>query len=99
MGESLSVECPCCKAKLEVHVASGTVIDYQEAPRKPAIEDLSAAASKLKEQAAQRDDLFRKSMDAHKAKTAAADDLFDQLLKKAKEKPDDGPPKRAFDLD
>jgi hypothetical protein len=99
MAENLKIECPCCQAKLEIHVASATVIDFQEAAKKPLIEDFAQAANKLKEQAAQRENLFQKSISAHKAKTAAADDLFDQLLKKAKEKPDDAPPKRAFDLD
>uniref|UniRef100_A0A0C1R7C3 2-nitropropane dioxygenase n=1 Tax=Tolypothrix bouteillei VB521301 TaxID=1479485 RepID=A0A0C1R7C3_9CYAN len=99
MADTVRVECPCCGATLEVHVATGSVISHEEVAKKPAIEDLAAAAAKLKDQAAKRDDLFQQSMASHKAKSAAADDLFDQLLKKAKEKPDAKPPKRAFDLD
>lgn len=95
---TLTVVCPCCAAELEVHAATGTVLKAIEPPKKPAIEDLSAAAKALQGEAARREEMFQKSFEAHKAKSAAADDLFDQLLKKAKERPEDKP-KRAFDLD
>lgn len=96
---TIRVTCPCCQAKLDVHVETATVVAQEEAPRKPAIEDLAVAAAHLKGEAAKREDLFQKSFQNHKQKSASADSLFDELLKKAKEKGDEPPPKRALDWD
>lgn len=95
----LEIECPCCKTVLKVDAASGMVLAHKQPEKPPAIEDLAAAAAKLKGEAARREELFQKSAADLKTKQSLLDKKFDELFKQAKEDPDQAPPPRAFDLD
>jgi hypothetical protein len=75
------------------------VISYQEAVKKPVIEDLAAEVEKLKGAPGRREDAFQKSFAAEKNQGNVLNRKFDELLKQAKENPEFGKKPRDFDLD
>lgn len=93
------IRCPCCEATLKIDPETRAVIAHQEPEKPPVIEDLSAAVQKLKGEAGRREEAFRKSLAEHQVHGKVLESKFDELLRQAKESPDQGPPKRAFDLD
>lgn len=95
----IEVQCPCCQATLKIDPATQAVISHKEAEKPRAIEDFSEAVTRMKGEAARRDEAFRKSMEQHKSQADVLSKKFDELLKQAKETPDDAPPLRPFDLD
>lgn len=93
------VLCPCCAAALKVDAATGVVLAHKK-PEKPApVEDLAAAVSKLKGEAARREEIFEKSFSEHNQRQSILDKRFDELFRQAKEDPDQRPPQRDIDLD
>jgi len=90
----LEVSCPCCDASLKIDPATGAVITHKEKEKPPAIEDLGVAAAKLKQEAAERDEKFRKSMEDQKNRKDVLSKKFDELFKQAKEDPDSLQPRR-----
>lgn len=95
----IEVECPCCQAQLKIDVKTGAVLTHKQPAKPPAIEDLAAAVAALKGQSAKREEVFQKSFADQKTRQSVLDAKFDELLKQAKEAPDDGRPPRDFDLD
>jgi hypothetical protein len=93
------IECPCCRAKIRVDAGTGAVLYHEEHQKPPAIEDLAVAAANLKGEAARREEIFQKSFAEQKNRQSVMDKRFDELFKKAKEEPDEKPPRRPFDLD
>lgn len=93
------VECPCCKAKLRVDPATKTVITFEEPPRQRTVEDLEAAAKALRGESARREELFQKSVEAHKSSADVLSRKFDELLKKAKSDDPSKPPPKPLGLD
>jgi hypothetical protein len=92
------VACPCCQAALKIDPETRAVISHT-VPEKPApIQDLAAAVNRLKGEEGRRDELFRKGFDTHNSQGKVLEKKFDELLKQAKEKPDDSRPLRDFDL-
>jgi hypothetical protein len=100
--ELVEVECPCCRAALKVDPALGKVISHKE-PDKPKHalfeEDLGSAVNRIKGEAAKREEAFAKSFADHKTSEQLRDRKWEEMLKQAKEKPDDKPPVRDFDFD
>jgi hypothetical protein len=97
--ELFEVSCPCCKAELKIDSEVRAVISYQEAVKKPVIEDLAAEVEKLKGAPGRREDAFQKSFAAEKNQGNVLNRKFDELLKQAKENPEFGKKPRDFDLD
>ncbi|MEP7364511.1 MAG: hypothetical protein ABI972_14745 [Acidobacteriota bacterium] len=95
----LEVKCPCCEAILRVDVDTGAVITHEEKVRASHVEDLNVAVARIKKEESERDAKFAKAMAAEKANKDILNRKFDELFKKAKEDPDQGPPARPFDLD
>lgn len=93
------VECPCCQATLKIDPVTRTVIHAKEKEKPKAFEDWGKAIAKVKGEAAERENAFQKSLEAHKAQPAVLAKKFDELFKQAKENPDTGPRKRDIDLD
>ena len=93
------VECPCCKALLKIDPETRAVIAHTVPEKPPPIEDLAAAVAKLKGEAGRRDEVFRKQFEAEKSHGKVLAKKFDELLKQAKENPDQKPPQRDIDLD
>jgi hypothetical protein len=99
MNALVEVECPCCRASLKVDPETSSVISYKEAEKPRTVEDMDTALSLLKGEAARREEVFRKSVEAHKKSKDVLAKKFDELLKQAKESPDTPPPQRDIDLD
>lgn len=96
---AFEVECPCCGATLKVDPEVRAVLSHKEKPQAKTIEDIAAGLQKLKQHEAQRDSVFQKRVEAEKASKDVLARKFDELLKQAKSDPDQGPPKKLFDLD
>jgi hypothetical protein len=93
------VECPCCQAILKVDSETRSVIAHT-VPEKPRpIEDLAAEVAKLKGAGARREEVFQKQFEAEKTHGKVLEKKFDELFKRAQEKPDLAPPLRDIDLD
>jgi hypothetical protein len=93
------VKCPCCDAFLKIDPETQAVISHRVPEKKPVIEDLAAAVQRLKGDAGRREEAFQKSFKDHQSHGKVLESKFDELLRQAKETPDQVPPKRAFDLD
>jgi len=97
--ELFEISCPCCQAKLAIDGDLKVVISHEEAVKPRAVEDLAAAAAKLKGEAGRREEAFRKSFEAEKNQGQVLNRKFDELFKKAKEDPEFGKKPRDIDLD
>lgn len=95
----IKVDCPCCDAELYVDPETGAVIRHKEAEKPREIADIEAAMAKFKGEAGRREDAFKKSVADHKVHGDVLSKKFDEMLKLAKENPDEPPPKRDFDFD
>ena len=93
------VECPCCQAILKVDPETRAVIAHTVPVKPPPIEDLAAEVAKLKGEGARREQLFQKQFEAEKTHGKVLEKKFDELFKRAKEKPDLAAPIRDIDLD
>lgn len=95
----IEVDCPCCRTLLKIDRDSGAVLSHKEPEKPKPIEDLAAAVQKLKGDAAKREEVFQRSFAEQKVRQNVLDKKFDELLKQAKEDPDQTPRKNPFDLD
>lgn len=95
----ISVACPCCQAELQIDPVTQAVISHKEHEKPKSIADLEAAMNRFKGEASRREDAFQKSVDQHKQHHQVLDRKFDELLKQARENPDEPPPKRDIDFD
>jgi hypothetical protein len=98
-NDLFEVECPCCRAILKVDSDTRAVIAHREIEKPKPIEDLAAEVAKLKGEGARREQLFQKQFEAEKSHGKVLEKKFDELFKRAKEDPDQGPPKRDIDFD
>ncbi|MBI1749304.1 MAG: hypothetical protein HY234_07520 [Acidobacteria bacterium] len=94
----INVTCPCCQAKLVVDPELAVVLSHEAPPKAVPDVDLSDTARLLKEEEARREEKFRQSVEYEKKKSDVFDRLFEEGLKKAKDKPVEKP-LRDFDLD
>ena len=60
---------------------------------------MEAAVSRFKGEAGRREDAFNKSVADNKNRAEILNKKFDEMLRLAKENPDEPPPKRDFDFD
>lgn len=95
----IQVTCPCCDAELHIDPETATVIRHKEAEKPRTIADMEAALAKYKGEAGQRESAFQKSVAEHKVHGDVLNKKFDEMLKLAKENPDEPPPKRDIDFD
>lgn len=98
-AELFTVTCPCCQGELQIDPETRAVISHKEFRKPPSIGDLETAVSRLKGEAQRREDAFQKSMAQQKDHQKVLDRKFDELLRQAKENPDEAPPKRDIDFD
>jgi hypothetical protein len=97
--ELLIVTCPCCQGELHVDAETGAVIRHKEHEKPPTFADFETAVTRMKGEAGRREDLFKKSVEQHKTHHDVLSKKFDEMLKVAKENPDEPPPKRDIDFD
>jgi hypothetical protein len=95
--KAFTVMCPCCEGRLTIDPELKAVIAHEEAPRKRSVADLGAALGSLGAKAAEREERFKRQMQAESQNSKLLDRKFQEGLKKAKDTPD--PPRRPFDLD
>ena len=95
----ITVTCPCCQAELHIDPTTSAVIRHKEHVKPPSFADMEAAVQRFKGEADRRDDAFKKSVEQHKTHHDVLSKKFDEMLKIAKENPDEPPPKRDIDFD
>ena len=95
----LEVQCPCCEAALKVDPESGAVISHKEKPKPKTLDDLNVGVARLKNEAAELDQKFQRSVEHEKNRQQVLSKKFDELFKQAKENPDTGPRHKDIDLD
>ena len=96
--KNLSVECPCCGARLTVDSQLHKVVSYDAPPPKRNALDLDQAAALLKEQAARREAIFKQSSEDMKIQSQLLERKFEAALEKSKDEPIQKPT-RDIDLD
>jgi hypothetical protein len=94
----LELDCPCCHSRLTIDPQLGVVLSHEPPPKSAPDVDLEDTARLLREEAERREAKFRQSVEAEKKKSDVLDRLFEEGLRKAKDKPAEKPI-RDFDLD
>jgi hypothetical protein len=97
-GGDISVECPCCGARLSIDQKLRRVVSYDEPPPKRSALDLGQAAALLEEQAARREAIFKQSSEDVKIQSKILQRKFEVALEKSKDEPV-SKPTRDIDLD
>src|SRR5262245_11366636 len=95
----ITVTCPCCKAELHIDPKTSAVIRHKEHEKPREFADMEAAVGRFKGEAGRREDAFQKSVADHKVHQDVLSKKFDEMLKLAKENPNEPPPKRDIDFD
>ena len=98
-SDLFTVFCPCCQAELQIDPVTRAIISHKEHEKPRSVADLEAAVNRFKGEADRREDAFQKSVHEHKQHHQVLDRKFDELLKQARENPDQPPPKRDIDWD
>jgi len=78
---------------------TSAVIRHVEHVKPPTFADLESAVQQQRGEASRREDAFLKSVQSHKTHQDVLSKKFDEMLKIAKENPDEPPPKRDIDFD
>jgi len=95
----ITVKCPCCQAELHIDPKTEAVIRHIEHVKPPSFADMEAAVSRFKGEADRREDAFNKSVKDNRNRQDVLNQKFDEMLRLAKENPDEPPPKRDIDFD
>jgi len=95
---NLSVECPCCSARLIIDAELGRVLRHEEPPPKNISLDFGSAQDLLREQAKRREEIFMQSSADLKIQSELLDRKFAEALEKSKDSPVTKP-MRDIDLD
>jgi len=94
----ISVECPCCGARLTIDEKLRKVVSHDAPPPKRSALNLDQAAALLKEQAARREAIFKQSAEDMKIQSQVLERKFEAALEKSKDEPVKKPT-RDIDLD
>lgn len=95
---TISVECPCCGARLNIDPELQKVLSHDPPPENRNVPDLGQAAALLKEQAARREAIFNQSSADVKNQSELLARKFAAALEKSKDEPVEKPT-RDIDLD
>ncbi len=95
----IQVTCPCCEAELYIDPVTRAVIRHKEHVKPPSMADIESAVQRFKGEAGRREDAFKRSVEQHKSHSDILNKKFDEMLRLAKENPDEPPPKRDIDFD
>jgi hypothetical protein len=99
MAKLIMVTCPCCQGELHIDPETSAVIRHKEHVKPPSIADFETAVQRMKGEAGKREEVFKKSVESHKTHQDVLSKKFDEMLKIAKENPNEPPPKRDIDFD
>lgn len=93
------VTCPCCNAELHIDPVLQAVIRHKESEQPKTFSDMEAAVKQFRGEKDRREEAFKKSVAEHKSHSDVLSKKFDEMLKIAKESPNEPPPKRPIDFD
>lgn len=96
----LTVRCPECSSDIVVDAATGEVLSHRK-PKQPLAggKDLDSLLKGLDEDKAKAEDVFQREVAAMKDRDRLLEEKFREAMRRAEEEPDEGPPRRPFDLD
>jgi hypothetical protein len=96
----LTVRCPDCGSDLVIDAATGEILSHKK-PKQPIAggRDLDSLFQELDSSKAKAQDVFEREVAAMKDRDRLLEEKFREALKRAEEDPDEGPPRRPFDLD
>jgi hypothetical protein len=97
LASELTVDCPCCGAKLVLDMNLRRIVRHEE-PERSDKPDLDDAQRILASEAAKRESLFEQSVAAERTRGDALAKRFEEALKQAREEPISRPT-RDFDWD
>lgn len=97
LASELTVDCPCCGAKLVLDMNLRRIVRHEE-PERSDKPDLDDAQRILASEAAKRESLFEQSVANERTRGDALSKRFEEALKQAREEPVTRP-KRDFDWD
>ncbi len=96
----LTVRCPDCNSDLVIDAETGQILSHRKARQAPAGgKDLDALLKGLDDDKARAEDIFQREVAAMKDRDRLLEEKFREALRRAEEDPDQGPPRRPFDLD
>jgi hypothetical protein len=96
----LTVRCPDCGSDLTVDAATGQVLAHRKPKQPPAGgKDFDALLKGLDEDKSRAEDVFAREVAAMKDRDRLLEEKFREAMRRAEEGPDEGPPRRPFDLD
>ena len=96
----LTVRCPDCGSDLVIDAATGQVLSHRKA-RQPIAggKDFDSLLKGLDDDKARAEDVFQREVAAMKDRDRLLEEKFREALRRAEADPDEGPPRRPFDLD
>ena len=98
--KTLRLACPDCGSDLVVDAATGAVLSHRRAQEPPAGgKDFDSLLAGLDESRSRAEELFEREKAAMADRERLLEEKFRAAMERAAEEPDDGPPKRPFDLD
>lgn len=96
----LTVRCPECGSDLVVDAATGELLSHRPAKRQPAGgKDFDSLLAGIDTDKNRAEEVFEREKAAMKDRERLLEEKFREAMKRAEEEPDEGPPKRPFDLD
>lgn len=96
----LTLTCPDCGSELVVDAETGSVLSHR--PKAEPVaggKDFDSLLAGLDAGKARAEELFEREKAAMADRERLLEEKFQEALKRAEEEPDDGPPKRPWDLD
>ena len=99
-NRKLTIRCPECNSDLVVDAATGEVLSHRKPKQLPAGgKDFDALLKGLDQDKERAEDVFQREVAAMKDRDRLLEEKFREALRRAEEEPDEGPPRRPFDLD
>lgn len=99
-SRKLTARCPECGSDLTVDVATGQVLSHRKPKQPPAGgKDFDTLLKGLDEDKSRAEDVFAREVAALKDRDRLLEEKFREAMRRAEEEPDEGPPRRPFDLD
>ena len=96
----ITVQCPECGTSMTVDAATGEVLVHR-VPKKPLAggNTFDSLLAGMDSDRARAEDAFERARAAERDKDRLLEEKFREAVKRAEEEPDEGPPRRPFDLD
>ncbi|MBI4456867.1 MAG: hypothetical protein HY644_13350 [Acidobacteria bacterium] len=96
--KTLKVECPCCRATLQIDAASGKIL-FSEEPKQQKNFSFDSQLEQIRKQKEQADHLFDKAFRDEAERRKLLERKFEEAQKRAREEKDVIPPRKPLDLD